>query len=591
MCGIVGFAKQDCLQDIYNGLLQLEYRGYDSAGIAYLKDNRVVTVKQQGKVAELKCKIPDDYTQLGIGHTRWATHGKPSDINSHPHSAGRFTIVHNGIIENFLELKIMLVNKGAGFLSDTDTEVIAHLLEHNYNGDLMSALITTRSMLLGSYALAVMCSDYPDTIILMKQENPLIVGKGEGFYCFASDSPAIVRHTKTIYKMQDGDIALLTKDSARFFEGVTEKQKQFITTALCPSQLEKGQYESYMLKEIDEIPSAMSASLCCVEHNGLNISVIDKLSSINKIHLVGCGTAYHAALYGKYIIEKLAKMPAEAEVASEFRYREPLVDQHTLIIAVSQSGETADTLCAVKTAKELGAYVIAITNVPASSLTGVADCTLLTLAGAEIAVAATKSYNTQLTLLYYLAVELAKACSLPPPAVAHAETIKQNALEALSHKDAIINLTKKYSDSRNVFFLGRWLDYTTALEGALKLKEISYISAEGCPSGEIKHGTLALIAKDTLVINIITCPSIKEKSMNALHEVKTRGAKTLLITCFPELVSDYAVDDYILLPCLNQFLMPLISIIPVQLFSYYMARARGNDADKPRNLAKSVTVE
>lgn len=591
MCGIVGFLKDNCLQDIYNGIKQLEYRGYDSAGIAYIKDSRVVTVKRQGKVAELQDKLPDDYTELGIGHTRWATHGKPSDINSHPHSAGRFTIVHNGIIENFLELKIMLVNKGSCFVSDTDTEVIAHLLEYNYNGDLLDTLIRTRDMLCGSYALAVISADYPDTIALMKQENPLIVGKGEGFFCFASDSPALVKHTKTIYKMHDGDIALLTKHSARFFEKGRETEKKFITTPLNVSHLEKGIYESYMLKEIDEIPASMAASLACVINNEPDKELIDKLPHFKSVYLIGCGTAYHACLYGRYLIEKLAKIPSRAEVASEFRYREPLLDHDTLVIAVSQSGETADTLSAVKCAKALGAYVIAVTNVPASSITNIADIVLLTLAGAEIAVAATKSYNTQLTVLYYLAnlIKTAKGGKIIGNEIP--ETLKNAANEALMQKEKIIALTKKYSEVRNVFFLGRLLDYTTALEGSLKLKEISYINGEGCPSGEIKHGTLALITKDTLVINIITSAHIMDKSMIALHEVKTRGAKVLLVTCFEELVKEDTVDDYILIPSIDEYLAPLISIIPIQLFSYYTARARGNDPDKPRNLAKSVTVE
>ncbi|NCA67922.1 MAG: hypothetical protein EOM87_07665 [Clostridia bacterium] len=306
MCGIVGFLKNDCLLDIYNSLLQLEYRGYDSAGIAYYKDNKIVTVKQQGKVSNIRNRLNDDHTDVGIGHTRWATHGRPSDINSHPHSAGRFTIVHNGIIENYLELKIMLVNRGSCFLSDTDTEVIAHLLELNYRGDLLQAMQATRNMLCGSYAVAIICADYPDTVALMKQENPLIVGKGEDFFCFASDSPALVRHTKTIYKMQDGDIALVSKSSVRFFDSaLNETQKTFIITPLNQSQLEKGLYESYMLKEIDEIPTAMAASLACIAYNGLDSKTKDKLKTIRKIHILGCGTAYHAGLYGKYIIEKL----------------------------------------------------------------------------------------------------------------------------------------------------------------------------------------------------------------------------------------------------------------------------------------------
>lgn len=591
MCGIVGFLKNDCLTDIYNGLVQLEYRGYDSAGIAFIKNNRVITVKQQGKVAELKPKLPDDYTELGIGHTRWATHGKPSNINSHPHSAGHFTIVHNGIIENFLELKIMLVNCGACFLSDTDTEVIAHLLEYNYDKDFLKTLIKTRDMLVGSYALAIISSNFPNTVALMKKENPLIVGKGKDFFCFASDSPALVKHTDTIYKMQDGDIALLTKETVKFYKESKEVTKNFITTPLKQSQLEKGMYESYMLKEIDEIPNSMAASLACIQHNGLDTTLKDKLPHFNKVQLIGCGTAYHACMYGKYLIEKIVRIPAVAEIASEFRYREPLIDKNTLVIAVSQSGETADTLCAVKTAKKAGAYIVAITNVPASSLTNLADTVLLTLAGAEIAVAATKSYNTQLTMLYYITTEIAKTRGIKSNLENSAKLLRITAETVLNEKHKVIELTKKYSESRNVFFLGRWLDYTTALEGSLKLKEISYIHGEGCPSGEIKHGTLALITKDTLVINIITCSRIKDKSMNALHEVKTRGAKVLLITCFEDLINDSTIDDYILLPRINETLAPLISIIPIQLFSYYTARARGNDPDKPRNLAKSVTVE
>lgn len=588
MCGIVGASgNKNILTYLLDGLKRLEYRGYDSVGIAIHGEQKTEVYKQKGRVHALSEKVKDLFSTCGIGHTRWATHGEPSDINSHPHVSGKFTVVHNGIIENYRELKELLEVKGYEFVSQTDTEVVAHLLQSEYDGNFAQTVVKITKKLQGSYALGIICSDYPDLIAVCKKDSPLIIGKGEWGNFIASDAPAISGYADTVYVMQDGDMALIFPDRVEFFdENLNNLDKKFSTLEIESADIDLAGHESFMMKEIGEIPTAISKTAQSLIENGLLEKIFAKLDKCKRITVIGCGTAYHAGLIGKSVIEKARRVPVSVELASEYRYRDPIVSKGEIVIAVSQSGETADTIAAVKLAKQKGAIVITITNVISSSITNYSDYVLYTKAGPEIAVAATKSYNSQLTVFYYLAYgqnasdymqKIEDACKI--------------ARETIENKDKIIEISRWLAKEQNAFFLGRDKDYYTSLEGSLKLKEITYIHSEGCASGELKHGTLALIEKGTPVICTLTQKHIADKTMNALHEVKARGARVVLVTQFDEYLNAKEVDEGIKINGTVEDFMPIISIIPLQLLSHYVSRAKGIDPDKPRNLAKSVTVE
>lgn len=591
MCGIVGYiGEKQCSKILLHGLKKLEYRGYDSVGIACLNEGKIDLLKRKGRVATIEAESEKIVGHVGIGHTRWSTHGKPSDGNSHPHCSENFAIVHNGIIENYLELKIELVNDGVKFLSETDTEVVVHLLEKYYENDFLSAVKKTLSRLVGSYALAMICKDFPDKIIVAKKDNPLIIGVGEGGNYIASDIPAIADYTDKIYYLNDEEFAVVGKNDVQIFNCNGKKiEREISVIDVEKNQLSTAGYESFMLKEINEIP--LSIEKTCDSLNGMILpeKLVYMMKNTDFIKIIGCGTAYNSGLVGKNLFTTYSKVRTDCEIASEFRYGESLIDENTLCIAVSQSGETADTLAGVKIAKEKGAYVLLITNVANSSITHYADFTILTRAGIETAVAATKSYNCQLVVFYYLAEQLNKVRG--GGAMRFMEKIKcvpdKIRTQILDKQDRIIDLARRYYNVKSVFYLGRNIDYAIALEASLKLKEITYIHSEGYAGGELKHGTLALIDEQVLVVVLETQKQLVSKMENAVKEVEARDAKILVVTTDEE----YSGNDAFLLPEVDDVLMPLIEIVPFQLFAYYVSRCRGQDADKPRNLAKSVTVE
>ncbi|MBQ7653234.1 MAG: glutamine--fructose-6-phosphate transaminase (isomerizing) [Clostridia bacterium] len=576
MCGIVGFAKKDCVKEIYNGLKRLEYRGYDSVGVAYF-NGELKTIKKKGRIENLPLPEVCDF---GIGHTRWATHGEPSDVNAHPHTSMHFALVHNGIVENYSEIKKFLINEGFDFSSTTDTEVIVKYMEYLYKGDVLECF-KGLSALKGSYALAVLNSDYPDRIFLAKKENPLIIGKCEGYYCFASDSPAIIEYTDKIYKMKDGEVAVVKNDEVELYQDGKRKKITFTKTKLQVSQIDVGGYSSYMQKEIAEEPLAIKATVEKLYAKGLSKESLSAIKSSNSVDLVGCGSAYNACLYAKYLLEEKVGFSVCCETSGEYRYKKKA--PASLVIAVTQSGETSDTIGAVKRAKEKGSYVIAVTNVPDSDVTQHADDSLITSAGAEIAVAATKSYATQLVALRYLAEEIARAHGKKLPAM--------NARKLyLSAKTLVDNYAEveKYAqyDYGNLFFIGRSVDYSSALEGALKAKEIAYVPSDACPAAEIKHGPLAIVDENTLVVCISTVKRLSQKCRNAISEVQTRGAKVLVISPY-----DLSTDERIYLDGISEDLYPILSAIPLQQLALALTLKKGLDPDKPRHLAKSVTVE
>lgn len=590
MCGIVGYiGERQCNKVLINGLRRLEYRGYDSVGMASLCDGSFNVVKRKGRVASIEKDSENILGNIGIGHTRWSTHGKPSDENSHPHYTKNFAVVHNGIIENYLDLKIELVNDGVKFSSETDTEVIVHLLEKYYQGDFLSAVKKTLKRLCGSYALAIICKDYPEEIIVAKKDNPLIIGLGDKEGFVASDIPALADYTNKIIYLQDGEFAEVKRDEAIVYNDKGIKTDREITVVdVEKSQLSTAGYESFMLKEINEIPFAIENTRKSLQNLILPEKLVYMLKNTDLIKIIGCGTAYNSGLVGKQLFTKYARVRCETDIASEFRYNENLIDDKTLVIAVSQSGETADTLAGVKIAKETGAYVLLITNVANSSITHYADYTIVTKAGIETAVAATKSYNSQLVVFYYLAEKVAKLrgleCNFMDALKYVPAKIKKNVLDK---QDLIVDLARKYYDVHSVFFLGRILDYAVAVEASLKLKEITYIHSEGYAGGELKHGTLALIDGQVLVVILESQKELVPKMENALREVEARDANVLVVTKDEK----YSYCDAVILPDVDEALMPLVEIVPFQLFAYYVSRCRGQDADKPRNLAKSVTVE
>ena len=606
MCGIVGYVgKRNAQNVLLDGLEKLEYRGYDSAGVALALEGGIRVVKSKGRLAELRKKLELQAlaeSRCGIGHTRWATHGEPSDVNSHPHSTPRVSIVHNGIIENYGILKERLMAKGYTFESETDTEVLVKLIDNCYEGEPLKALHEALGMVRGSYALAVLFKDFPDTVFAVKRESPLIVGWGEGENFVASDIPALLKYTRKYSVLEEGDLAVVTAGSIQFYNEFAEPvEREVLTADWNMEAAEKGGYPHFMLKEINEQPAAITATISPRVENGLPDLRIPELSDevlrgIGTIHLVACGTAMHAGMVGKAAIEALARVPAEVDIASEFRYRNPILRPNDLVIIISQSGETSDTLAALKLAKSRGVPVLAIVNVVGSSIARAADHVLYTYAGPEIAVASTKAYTVQMCVLYLFAFRLALARGeqteaeirrLTAELLRASEVIKPR----LADCEQIKYLASRFVNTQSCFFIGRGFDYSLSLEGSLKLKEISYVHSDAYAAGELKHGTISLITEGVPVIALATQRQVYEKTISNAKETKSRGAKVLLFTTkdavVPEGVADYVVrlDDY------DDLLMPLQLIVPLQLFAYYMAVLRGCDVDKPRNLAKSVTVE
>jgi len=588
MCGIVGYVgDKECNKILYDGLKMLEYRGYDSVGIATVDKGGFNIIKKKGRVATIEQDCLTLKGTVGIGHTRWATHGNPSDNNSHPHISQHFAVVHNGIIENYLDLKIGLVNRGVHFNSQTDTEVIVHTIEKNYTGNFLQAVTKSLKELIGSFAIAVMCKDYPNEIIVAKKDNPVLIGEKDGEYFIASDIPAIAEHTDNIYYLEDEEISIIEKNKISFFSFDGHKIiKNSKKIDIEKNQLGMSGYESYMLKEIHEIPSSVRKTAQSLKELQLPKECLDAFKNSDFIKIIGCGTAYNSGLVGKTLFEDQAKVRCDTEIASEFRYSNTLINNKTLVIAVSQSGETADTLAGVKLAKMLGAYVLLITNVPNSTITNYADYSIVTKAGQEIAVAATKSYCCQLVTFYYLAEQVALSRGIKVDLISKMDSLAEKIESVFSLDEQLIDLAQRYHTVQSVFFLGRILDYSVAVEASLKLKEISYIHSEGYAGGELKHGTLALIDENVLVVSLETQDKLLLKMENAVKEVEARGANIVIVTQY-----DSAHKDVVKLPVAEDIFMPLIEIVPLQLFAYYVSRCRGQDADKPRNLAKSVTVE
>ena len=606
MCGIVGYAGKRSAQDVLlDGLEKLEYRGYDSAGVALAQEGGIRVVKSKGRLDVLRQKLAVQAlaeSSCGIGHTRWATHGEPSDVNSHPHSTPRVSIVHNGIIENYGALKERLAARGYTFESETDTEVLVKLIDSCYHGEPLQALHEALGMVRGSYALAVLFKDFPDTIFAVKKESPLIVGWGEGENFVASDIPALLKYTRDYSVLEEGDLAVVTAQGIRFYNAFGEPvERQRLTADWDQEAAEKGGYPHFMLKEINEQPAAITATVSPRVEDGLPDLRIpeltdERLRSIGTVHLVACGTAMHAGMVGKAAIETLARVPAEVDIASEFRYRNPILNKDDLVIIISQSGETSDTLAALKLAKSRGVPVLAIVNVVGSSIARAADYILYTYAGPEIAVASTKAYVVQMCVLYLFALRLAYARGkleeaetkrLTAELLRAGEVIKPR----LDDCEQIKYLASRFVNTQSCFFIGRGFDYALSLEGSLKLKEISYVHSDAYAAGELKHGTISLITDGVPVIALATQKQVYEKTISNAKETKSRGARVILFTTkdavVPEGVADYIVrlDEY------EDLLMPLQLIVPLQLFAYYMAVLRGCDVDKPRNLAKSVTVE
>ena len=584
---------------------KLEYRGYDSAGVALALEGGIRVVKSKGRLAELRKRLAVEAlarSGCGIGHTRWATHGEPSDVNSHPHSTPRVSIVHNGIIENYGVLKERLMAKGYTFESETDTEVLVKLIDSCYEGEPLIALRAALAMVRGSYALAVLFRDFPDTLFAVKRESPLIVGWGEEENFIASDIPALLKYTRRYSVLEEGDMAVVNADGIRFYNEFAEPVEREVLTANWDQEAaEKGGYPHFMLKEINEQPAAITATVSPRVENGLPDLRVpeltdERLRRIGTVHLVGCGTAMHAGMVGKAAIEALARVPAQVEIASEFRYRNPILRPEDLVIIISQSGETSDTLAALKLAKSRGVPVLAIVNVVGSSIARAADYVMYTYAGPEIAVASTKAYMVQMCVLYLFALRLAYARGMQTDAEIRrltAELLRAGEVikPRLADCEQIKYLASRFVNTQSCFFIGRGFDYSLSLEGSLKLKEISYVHSDAYAAGELKHGTISLVTDGVPVIALATQKQVYEKTISNAKETKSRGAKVLLFTTqdavVPDGVADYVVrlDDY------DDLLMPLQLIVPLQLFAYYMAVLRGCDVDKPRNLAKSVTVE
>lgn len=612
MCGIIGYiGDKKATPVLINGLLCLEYRGYDSAGIAVIENGKIAVMKDKGRVSNLEAidGINDLTSTIGIAHTRWATHGKPAKENAHPHldNSGEFAVVHNGIIENYQELREFLLSKGYHFLSQTDTEMIPNLIHYYYTNGIndddkfLKAVKSAVDDLKGSYALEIISSLHPDRVIVVRKDSPLVLGKGKCENFIASDIPAALKYTKEFYLLDDQEYAVVYKDHIDFYDNsLAPHSKAIKNIEWDATAAEKNGYEDYMLKEIFEQPTAICETIGSRFKLGEKCSFDDinitkeYLNKINRIYIVACGTAMHAGLVGKSAIEKLCKIPTEVDIASEFHYRDPIIDDKTLCIYISQSGETADTIAALKLAKAKGAKTLAVSNVIGSSITREADYTIYTHAGPEIAVASTKAYTSQVVLMVILAVyftEVLGSCDEN-----YIEELKSDILDLPAKVETIldeINTVKEFANKvyteHDMYFLGRGTDYNVAMEGSLKLKEISYIHSEAYASGELKHGPIALIENGVTVISILTNPDLVEKSISNIQEVITRGAKTLVIT--NQKLPNNSFNYIINIPDTNSLISPILSVIPLQLLAYYIAKNKGLDVDKPRNLAKSVTVE
>ena len=612
MCGIVGYiGTKKASPILINGLLRLEYRGYDSAGISTIEKDGLSIMKDKGRVKNLNNLpgIDDLEGTIGIAHTRWATHGKPSKENSHPHmdNSKTFSVVHNGIIENYNELRKFLINNGYTFYSQTDTEIIPNLIHYYYSKDdnndsfrFLRAVKNACSDLKGSFALEIICKNDPNNMIVVRKDSPLVIGKGNGENYISSDIPAILSFTREFYLLEDLEFVVLSRDDAKFYDkNLNPIDKKIQTIEWNASSAEKDGFEDYMLKEIYEQPTAIRETIGAKLGEGSKCEfdelkfTKEYLKSLNKIYLVACGTAMHAGLAAKNMLERICKIPTEVDIASEFRYRDPIVDEKTLCIFISQSGETADTIAALKLSKEKGAKTLAISNVIGSSITREADYSIYTHAGPEIAVASTKAYTSQVVLLAILAIYFAETLELTDKNILE---LKNNILELPSKIEETLKCAEQIKEfghriyqEKDVFFLGRGLDETVAKESALKLKEISYIHADSYPAGELKHGPIALIENDITVISIMTDKNLVEKTVSNIQEVITRGAKTLVVT--NQNIDDKMFDTVIHIPETNTFISPILSVIPLQLLAYYISKEKGLDVDKPRNLAKSVTVE
>ena len=608
MCGIVGYVgKKQAVPILMDGLSKLEYRGYDSAGVAVMQDGEIKIKKSKGRLAVLQEKLDNGEPLsgvMGIGHTRWATHGEPSDTNSHPHlsRSGRFAVVHNGIIENYMKLRHMLINKGFEFISETDTEVIAQLVEYYYNGDIVETLTKVVERVEGSYALGILCADNPDSFVAVRKESPLIVGLGEGENFIASDVPAILAHTRDVYFLENDEIVLLDAENVKVYNLDGEEiKKEPYHVEWDISAAEKGGYEHFMFKEIMEQPRVIRDTVQPRIRDGK--IVLDDISltaeyikGINKIYIVACGSAYHVGVVGKYVIEAMTRIPVEVTVASEFRYMNPIVDDKTLTVVISQSGETADTIAAMREAKRLGSRTFAIVNAVGSAIAREADDVLYTWAGPEISVATTKAYSTQVTAIYLLSLYIAQELNMIDDETLKTkldalEKLPENIQKILDNKEQIQYMASQYYNAKNVFFLGRTLDYAVALEGSLKLKEISYIHSEAYAAGELKHGPIALIEQGTVVVALCTVNKLFDKMLSNIKEVKARGAVLIAIAEEGHTDIEHEADHVIYLPKCDELALPSEAVIPLQLFSYYIASLKGLDIDKPRNLAKSVTVE
>ena len=612
MCGIVGYiGEQNCVPVLINGLKSLEYRGYDSAGVAVLSGDTIGIRKTKGKVDNLSNLLLNEPIsgKAGIGHTRWATHGAPSDMNAHPHFSNddKIAVVHNGIIENYQELKAELEKKGYVFQSETDTETIAHLIDDYYKQghDILESVRKTLERIEGSYALGVLCTDYPDQLIAARKESPLIVGLGKGENFIASDIPAILNYTKKAYILDDKELALVKADSVSLYDiDGNEIKKEVYTYKWDVEAAQKSGYDHFMLKEIYEQPKVVRDNLAqrfseagkSIELDGIKLGRAE-LENINLIYIVACGTAYYAGLVGKYLLERMVGIPVNADVASEFRYKEPLIDEHTLVIVISQSGETADTHSALKLAKSKGSRVLGIVNAVGSSIARDADDVLYTLAGFEIAVASTKAFSAQVVAMYlitlHIAMELGRIDNDTFEEIKQAMDLLPKQINDILTKAVpkIRRFVNKYIGSKNVFYIGRGLDYVVCMEGSLKLKEIAYLHSEPYAAGELKHGPIALIEEATLVVGIVTQEALFDKTKSNIKEVKARGAKVLAIAMQGNRSIEEVADDVIYIPRTHWMLTSLLANIPQQLFAYYMALELGEDIDKPRNLAKSVTVE
>ena len=608
MCGIVGYVGDNSASPILiDGLKKLEYRGYDSAGIAVCRNGKITTVKTKGRISDLQQKLDEVGTpqgSVGIGHTRWATHGAPTDANAHPHSgsSGRVTLVHNGIIENYLELKAELEKQGRQFKSQTDTEVLAQLFDSLYDGNPLETMLKVIKRVRGSYAVAVLMSDHPDEILAAKKDSPLIVGIGSGENYLASDIPALLKYTRDCAVMQDGEIAIVGKTSVGFFDSDGKPiDKKLMHITWDADSAEKGGYKHFMKKEIAEQPKAVRDTLGGRIVDGkVNLPELtlsdEQIKNIGVIHIVACGSAWHVGMTAKYLIERSAGILCECDLASEFRYRDPIVDEHTLMIIISQSGETADTIAAIREAQSKGAYVLSIVNVVGSTIARISDDVIYTWAGPEIAVATTKGYTTQVSVLYLLALYLGekRGCLSREEAAKLTDDLMilpQMVQRAIDLNPQIAQLAERYKNNPSLFFIGRNVDYAVCMEGSLKLKEISYLHSEAYAAGELKHGTIALIEENRLVIAVACYEPLFDKTMSNVKEVKARGARVLGVALEGNRAIYSEADDVILVPRMDDLFVVPAEIVPLQLFAYYVAKANGCAIDKPKNLAKSVTVE